>query len=66
HHTPSGSWGVVIPVLRMSANDIIKKYGVTHLLLDHRYTSAERLKVTAEPVWNGSDVSLYLTREENQ
>ncbi|MCP5050916.1 MAG: hypothetical protein GY940_27370 [bacterium] len=61
HHTPSGSWGVVIPVLRMSAGDIIKKYGVTHLLLDHRYTSAERLKVAAEPVWKGNDVSLYVT-----
>jgi len=61
HHTPTRKWGVVIPVLRAPVRELINTYGVTHVLLDQNYTTAQRIGIQGKTVWQQDRICLIQT-----
>ena len=60
HNYPTQPLTPVYPIIREPLADICRNHGVTHILVDTRYTSLEKMKWQSEPIFKHEYIEIHL------
>lgn len=61
HSSPADGMLPILPVIREPLEDIVKKWGISHILIDKKYASLTDLKsqVKTKSVWNKNEIEIF-------